>query len=453
MFLKKMLLEDNHESNIEEINLKQKLTIKQAEAELIIHRKKQEEDEKRKKYENERRKCEAEALKMASEMKRKREKEDLRLQKELQLKRLRQEEAKKKLVQEKLVQYELQKRKDQEDVLKLEKLETLRKIMTKKDEMRKKDIYLKKECFNKQKDEYLQRSGRNSAISTCISPCIVDGQKLFENSNLQNTKSNIRNESCKGESICFEGKETLVNIPSLSSTPPPPVPSPPTIVPSFPTTIPYPPTIVSSSPPPVPSPPTQSITSCEENSLNQTDLILPVDILQYENIAKVSCSLNKDLTKNKDIEDNVECCIQDINPNFISSKSGFGLGWKDIKTGLVKNRSSNYLQTNKENKLQIENISKTIINKSSSWFKSKPKTPEPVLISFVKKSDNTLDAMNNKNSAINEMNFDSIKTSEEDNKWKVSCSAPWRRLGKDISRSSNNSPSVNLLSIEGWCDN
>ena len=526
-----MLLTDHLEDDKEEVFLKQKLTTEQAEAELIILRKKQEEDEKRKIYENERRKCEAETLKLASEMKRKRDKEDLRLQKELQLKRLRQEEAKKKLAQEKVIQFELQKLKDQEDILKLGKLETLRKMITEKDKIRKKENDIKLECFNRQKNEYMQRSGMSSPISTS-SPRIFDWQMLSENNNVQNVrniKSNIGNEPCKSESIYCEGSDILVDIPTQptqspppqvpspptqspppqvpsppTQSPPPQVPSPPTQspppqVPSPPTQspppqVPSPPTQspppqvpsppTQSTPPQVPSPPTQSPTpqvpspptqspppqvkspptqstnlySLKSydlpNSLNETDLTLPLDTLQYENNTKASRLPNKELTENKHIskkiENKVESSISDTNANLISSRSGFGLGWKDVKTGLVKNRSSNYLQTNKENKenkSQIRNISKTFGNKSSSWFKSKSKSPEPVLISFVKKSDNSSDLMNKDDT--NETNFDPIKTNEEDKKCNVSYSAPWRKPGKDIPRSCNNSPSLNLLSIQG----
>ena len=466
-----MLLTDHLEDDKEEVFLKQKLTTEQAEAELIILRKKQEEDEKRKIYENERRKCEAETLKLASEMKRKRDKEDLRLQKELQLKRLRQEEAKKKLAQEKVIQFELQKLKDQEDILKLGKLETLRKMITEKDKIRKKENDIKLECFNRQKNEYMQRSGMSSPISTS-SPRIFDWQMLSENNNVQNVrniKSNIGNEPCKSESIYCEGSDILVDIPTQpTQSPPPQVPSPPTQSP--PPQVPSPPT--QSPPPQVPSPPTQSpppqvkspptqstnLYSLKSydlpNSLNETDLTLPLDTLQYENNTKASRLPNKELTENKHIskkiENKVESSISDTNANLISSRSGFGLGWKDVKTGLVKNRSSNYLQTNKENKenkSQIRNISKTFGNKSSSWFKSKSKSPEPVLISFVKKSDNSSDLMNKDDT--NETNFDPIKTNEEDKKCNVSYSAPWRKPGKDIPRSCNNSPSLNLLSIQG----
>ena len=176
LFLKNMLMADGHKQD--DSSTKQNLSLHHTEAELIIVKKKIEEDEKRKEFEQERKRKEAEVLKKASEMKRKRDKEDVQLQKELQLKRLRQEEARKKLAEEKRAREEEERKKEEEEIRRLEKLEAYRRMVADRQDIKSRESSMKREVFNKCKEEYFHKTGRSSSMSNSIVPSPV----IFEQS-------------------------------------------------------------------------------------------------------------------------------------------------------------------------------------------------------------------------------------------------------------------------------
>ena len=461
------------------------------EAELIILKKKIEEEEKRKTFEQERRRQEAETLKKASEMKRKRDKEDAQLQKELQLKRLRQEEAKRRLIEEKRIQEELQRKKDEEEIKNLEKLEAYRRIIADKEQIKSREVSLKREMFNKQKEDFiLNRSGRNSSNSMVSSPIIFEGQKVMSTNSNNNVTELMHKESPKSEpknlpneineSISKRVKDVIIfeEVPQL---PPPPIPPPP--IPSPPLdeeVVEEPANLVRWESHPSLNQDIDEKENNEEGDLNtvpekHSNEILVTEEYSYNNAQETKeltieekVDVNEVITIDIKSDDGHKTPVQDINANFLSPnnsqqtpKSAFGLGWRDVKTGLVKNRSSNYQNKNKS---QISNYGKNVINKSSSWLrrrgsKSKSKSPEPVLVSFTNKSDNKQEKTNEPftnddhiSVEHNEAKSPTITAFQEQDTNEIvtlSAVAPWRKSSGNANRSLNNSPSLNLLSIEG----
>ena len=413
---KKLILEESAFS---------KLSEKMDEAEIIVCKKKEDEERRRREADEQRKLEEAESLKQAAEAKKKRDLEDKIMQKELQLKRIKAEESRKILAEEKRMLEEAEKQRFENELKQRERFEKIRKVAVEKEKELKLEKVKREEEFHRLKEEHFFGKDKRVSLSPNdlyqikggCSPSAATGGNLTQTQqdklssqvdisrtinkpDIQNL--NVFNPQPLVDYLGLKNKSQIKKNTENNEAP-----------------------------------------SHKEEEANSVPQVLEKIGTNTKNSTKENKSFFQDESSRKVILENriIQTSQKnDFNPITIfneSLKYSSSMRWKDVKTGLVKDRANIYLnqEDNQIYPVQTSLLSNKKPSNSTAWVKSAKEKSYSDLLS--------VEEENVKNRLLGEGRSLGVATGEEK---ALDIAAPWR---KQEQRLNTKSPTLNLITVSG----